>query len=78
VCYFFGINKLWSTLETHSTKVSEVGESNKAEVLTAGAQRGLGGEARDVAAILELFSQTYAFLGVFWSKFLLKTAFLNG
>jgi len=30
-------------LETHSTKATEVGESNKPEVSASGAQRGFGG-----------------------------------
>jgi len=38
---------------------------------------GVWGGAPDAAAILQLF-QKYAFLGIFWSKFLFKTAFSNG
>jgi len=34
--------------------------------------------ALDAAAILQPFSKKYAFLCTFWSKFLLKNAFLNG
>jgi len=43
-------------LETHSMKATEVGESNKAEVSPAGAQRGFEGETPNAAAILQLFS----------------------
>jgi len=67
-CYFLEeIKYVQLTLETHSTKATEVGESNKAEV-----------SAPDDAAIFQLFSQKHALLGIFWSKFLLKTEFLNG
>jgi len=46
--------------------------------LSAGCQRGLGCGATDAAAFLQLFPKNFAFLGIFWSKFLLKIAFLNG
>jgi len=36
------------------------------------------GAPAEAAAILHLFFQIYAFLGTFWSQFLLKLAFLNG
>jgi len=49
-----------------------------AEPPAAGGQQGVGGETIDAATILQLFFTKYAFLGAFWSKFLLKTAFLNG
>jgi len=32
----------------------------------------------DIAAFLQLFFQNYAFLDIFWSKFLRKKAFLDG
>jgi len=70
----FQSNEVRSTLEKHSTKAIAVGESNKA----TGGQRGFGGGATDAAAIFQLFFQKYAVLGIFWSKFLLKTTFLNG
>jgi len=37
----------------------------------------LGGGSPDAAAILQLFSKKYAFLNIFWHKFLLKTAFFK-
>jgi len=55
-------------LETHSVKATAVGESNNA---------GSEGGAPDVAAILQFFSKVRIFLGMFRSKFLLTTAFLN-
>jgi len=57
-------------VETHSTKAVAVGKSNN-----AGVWGPAGGHA---TAILQLFSPKYTFLGIFWSKILLKTAFLNG
>jgi len=63
----------------HLMKATTVGESNNAGFgAPVGGQWGFGGGASDAAAILQLFFQKYAFLGIFWSKFLLKTAFLNG
>jgi len=50
----------------YSTEATALGESNNAGVR--------GGRCGDFTA----FFQKYAFLGIFWSKFLLKTAFLNG
>jgi len=35
-------------------------------------------EANGGSEILQLFSKKYAVLGIFWSKFLLETAFFNG
>jgi len=37
-----------------------------------------GGGSPDAVAILRSISKKYTFLGIFWSKFLLKNAFLNG
>jgi len=54
---FFGRNKVRSTLETHSTKATVVGESKKAEVSAPEAQREFWGVAPDARAILQLFSQ---------------------
>jgi len=34
--------------------------------------------ATDAAAILQLFFKKNAFLDIFWSEFMLKSAFLNG
>jgi len=45
---------------------------------TAGGKRGFGCGAPDATAILQLFLQKYEFLGIFWYKCMLKTAFLNG
>jgi len=35
------------------------------------------GGSPDAAVILQLFSKKYAFLSIFWPKFLLKNAFFN-
>jgi len=35
------------------------------------------GRSPNAAAILQLFPKNYAFLSIFWSKFLLKIVFLN-
>jgi len=34
--------------------------------------------SRNASAILQLFFQKIRYFGIFWSKFLLKNAFLNG
>jgi len=39
---------------------------------------GFGDRASDAAAMLQLFFKKYAFLGIFWSTFVLKNVFLNG
>jgi len=39
------------------------------------ANGGSGAEPPDAAAILQPFSKKYAFLGIFWPKFLLKNSF---
>jgi len=55
-------------LETHSTKPTAVGESKNARVW----------ERKRFGDFTAFFFKKIVFLGRFWSKFLLKTAFLNG
>jgi len=69
-------------LETHSTKATAVGKSNNARVWGRSPQPpeangGSGADPSTLQRILQLL-QKYAFLGIFWLKFLLKTAFFNG
>jgi len=80
----FRSNRIPSMLKTHSTKATAVGGSNNAgfggRPPVARGQRGFEGWAPDSVAIYSFFFffQKYAILGIFWSKFLFKTALLIG
>jgi len=67
-------------LETHFDKSISISGSNNAGVWAeespvAGGQWGFGDTTSDALAIYSFFPKKYAFLGIFWPKFLLKNAF---
>jgi len=55
--------------ESYSSRLKLQSEGLRAEPPAAGDQPGFEGRAPDAAEILQLFSQKYAFLGIFWSKY---------
>jgi len=77
VCYFCYIFEVINTFNPKAAldKTKTVGRSNSTGVRPRPV--GVRGRSPNVAVILRLFKK-YAFFAIVWSKFLLKSAFLNG